>query len=208
MAVVCTYVGILTVDVVFFRSPGVFRSQDSFPSTFCPRLCETFSGVVAVGVFAAEARRELWAHPSRLHLIYVVHAYCCSMIGQHSDTVLDGQAHSSLRASAASTPTVTGGVFWNHSIEFPVWVGNNICRLVAIHSHLYLGVDMDPRAFLCFGCFFLNLLYCIFLKFDSLWLVNMSTYISTKCLTEFLWVRITSIRIKTKCGIFCPQILI
>ena len=79
------YVGILTVDVVFFRSPGVFHSQDSFPSTFRPRLLETSSGVVTVGVFTAESRRELWARPSTPHLIYVVHAYCCSVIGQHSD---------------------------------------------------------------------------------------------------------------------------
>ena len=59
MAVVCMYVGILTVDVVFFRSSGVFHSQDFFPSAFRPRLWETSSGVVAVGVFAAEPRREL-----------------------------------------------------------------------------------------------------------------------------------------------------
>ena len=52
-------VGILTVDVVFFRSPGAFHSQDSFPAMFRPRLWETSSGVVAVGVFAAVARREL-----------------------------------------------------------------------------------------------------------------------------------------------------
>ena len=58
MAVVYTYVGILTVDVVFFRSPGIFHSQDSFPSTFRPRLWETSSGVVAVGVFAPEARSD------------------------------------------------------------------------------------------------------------------------------------------------------
>ena len=58
MAVVYRCVGFLTVDVVvFFRSPGVFHSQESFPSTFRPRLWETSSGVVAVGVFAAEARR-------------------------------------------------------------------------------------------------------------------------------------------------------
>ena len=57
MAVVYRCVGILTVDVVgFFRSPGVFHSQDSFPSTFRPRLWETSSGMVAIGVFAAEAR--------------------------------------------------------------------------------------------------------------------------------------------------------
>ena len=55
MAVVYTYVGILTVDVVFFRSLGVIHSQDSFTSKFRPRLWETSSGVVAVGVFAAEA---------------------------------------------------------------------------------------------------------------------------------------------------------
>ena len=60
MAVVYRCAGILTVDVVvFFWSPGVFFSQDSFPSTFRPRLWETFSGVVAVGVFAAEARSSL-----------------------------------------------------------------------------------------------------------------------------------------------------
>ena len=58
MAVVYRCVGILTVDV-FFRSPGVFHSQDSFPSTFRPWLWETSSGVVAVDVFAAVARREL-----------------------------------------------------------------------------------------------------------------------------------------------------
>ena len=58
MTVVYRCVGILTVDaVVFFRIPGVFHSQDSFPTTFCPQLWETFSGVVAVGVFAAEALR-------------------------------------------------------------------------------------------------------------------------------------------------------
>ena len=38
MAVVYRCVGILTVDIVFFRSPGVFHSQDSIPSTFRPRL--------------------------------------------------------------------------------------------------------------------------------------------------------------------------
>ena len=55
MAVVYRCVGILTVEVViFFRSPGVFLSQDYCPSTFCPRLWETSSGVVALGVFAAE----------------------------------------------------------------------------------------------------------------------------------------------------------
>ena len=43
-------------SVLFFRSHGVFHSQDSFPSTFRPRLWETSSGVVAVGVFAAECR--------------------------------------------------------------------------------------------------------------------------------------------------------
>ena len=59
MAVVYTYIGIQTVGVVFFRSSGVFHSQDSFPSTFRPRLWETTSGVVAVGVLAAQARREL-----------------------------------------------------------------------------------------------------------------------------------------------------
>ena len=54
MAVVYRYVRILTVGVVvFFCSPGIFHSQDSFPSTFRPRLWETSSGVVAVGVFAA-----------------------------------------------------------------------------------------------------------------------------------------------------------
>ena len=38
MAVVYRCVGILTVDVVvFFRSPVVFHSQVSFPSTFRPR---------------------------------------------------------------------------------------------------------------------------------------------------------------------------
>ena len=63
MAVVYRCVGILTVDVVvFFRSPGVFHSQDSFPSTFRPRLWETSSGVVAVGVFAAEALCEFVHH--------------------------------------------------------------------------------------------------------------------------------------------------
>ena len=86
MAVVYQYIGILTVNVViFFRSPSVFHSQDSFPSTFCPRLWETSSAVGAVGMFAAEVRRELWARPSRLSFIYVVHAYCWYVIGQHSD---------------------------------------------------------------------------------------------------------------------------
>ena len=55
MAMVYRYIGILTIGVVFFRSPGFFHSQDSFPSTFHPRLWETSSGVVAAGVFAAEA---------------------------------------------------------------------------------------------------------------------------------------------------------
>ena len=57
MVVVYWCVGILTVNVVvFFQSPTVFHSQDSFPSTFRPRLWETSSGVVAVGVFTAEAQ--------------------------------------------------------------------------------------------------------------------------------------------------------
>ena len=60
MAGVYRYVGILTVyAVVFFQSAGVFHSQDSFPSMFHPQLWETSSRVVTVGVFAAEARREL-----------------------------------------------------------------------------------------------------------------------------------------------------
>ena len=80
MAVVYRCVGFLTVDVVFFWSPGVFHSQDSFPSTFRSRLWETSSGVVA-----AVARRELWARPPGLNLIYMVHAYSCYVIGQHSD---------------------------------------------------------------------------------------------------------------------------
>ena len=54
MALVYRCVGILAVDVVvFFRSSGVFHSQDSFPSTLRPRLWETSSGVVVVDVFAA-----------------------------------------------------------------------------------------------------------------------------------------------------------
>ena len=56
MAMVYRCVGILTVDVIFFRSPGGFHSQDSFPSTFHPRLWETSSEVAAVGVFAAVIR--------------------------------------------------------------------------------------------------------------------------------------------------------
>ena len=71
MVVVYRYVGILTVDVVFFRSPGVFHSQDSFPSTFRPRLWETSSGVVAVGVFAGVALRGLMALESSGTILYV-----------------------------------------------------------------------------------------------------------------------------------------
>ena len=57
MAVVYRCVGILMVDVVvFFRNHGIFHSQDSFPTTFRPWLWETSSGVVAVGMFSAEAR--------------------------------------------------------------------------------------------------------------------------------------------------------
>ena len=85
MAVVYRYVGILNVYVIFFRIPGVFHSHDSSPSMFHPWLWETSSGVVALGVFAAEAHRELWARPSRLHLKDVEHAYCCYVIGQHLD---------------------------------------------------------------------------------------------------------------------------
>ena len=55
MAVVYQYVGILTIDVVCFRSPGVFHSQDSVPLTFRPRLWETSSGVVAIGVLDTPA---------------------------------------------------------------------------------------------------------------------------------------------------------
>ena len=58
MAVVYRCVGILTVDVVFFRSPGVFHPQDSFPLTFRPRLRETSSAVDAEYGFAAVASRE------------------------------------------------------------------------------------------------------------------------------------------------------
>ena len=57
MAVVYQYVGILTVDViVFFQNPGIFHSQDSFSLMFRPRLWETSSGVVAVGVFAKDMK--------------------------------------------------------------------------------------------------------------------------------------------------------
>ena len=51
MAMVYRCVGILTVDVVFFRSPSVFHSQDSFPSTFRPRPCETFSSSAVGDIF-------------------------------------------------------------------------------------------------------------------------------------------------------------
>ena len=44
----------------------------SFPSMFRPRLWEISSGVVAVGVFAAEARRELRAHQVQVS----AEAYC------------------------------------------------------------------------------------------------------------------------------------
>ena len=70
MAVVRWYIEILTADILFFRSPGVFHSQDSFPSKFRPRSWETFSGVAAVGVFAAETHRELSARvgkPGKCH---------------------------------------------------------------------------------------------------------------------------------------------
>ena len=43
---------------VFFLSPGVFNSADSFPSTFRPRLWETSSGVVAVLFFFIHMRFE------------------------------------------------------------------------------------------------------------------------------------------------------
>ena len=79
-----TYIGVLTVGVLFIQSPGIFHSQDSFPSTFHPRLWETSAGVVVIGVFTAEAHRELWACPSRLCLMYLVHAYRCSVIDKLS----------------------------------------------------------------------------------------------------------------------------
>ena len=41
MALVCRYVGILNVDVVFFQSPDLLHSQDSFPSTFREPLQRT-----------------------------------------------------------------------------------------------------------------------------------------------------------------------
>ena len=69
MAMVYSCVRILTVDVVFFRSPGVFHSQDSFPLTFRPRLRETSSGVVAVGVFAVQVLANHLA-AVRMHHIY------------------------------------------------------------------------------------------------------------------------------------------
>ena len=52
------YIGILTVDVGFFLSPGVFNSQDSFPLTFHPQLWETSSGVVAVEDFSHSRGRN------------------------------------------------------------------------------------------------------------------------------------------------------
>ena len=59
MAMVYRYIGILTVNVLFFRSPGIFHSQDSFPLTFHPRLWETSSGMIAVGVFIMPAVKAL-----------------------------------------------------------------------------------------------------------------------------------------------------
>ena len=64
MAMVYRCVGILTVDIVLFRSPDVFHSQDSFPSTFRLRLCETSSGVFAVGVCEPLQRTLLKISPT------------------------------------------------------------------------------------------------------------------------------------------------
>ena len=41
-------------DAIFFQSHGVLYSQDSFTSTFRPRLWDTSLGVVVADVFAAE----------------------------------------------------------------------------------------------------------------------------------------------------------
>ena len=90
MAMVYRYIGILTVNVVtFFRSPGIFQSQDSFPSTFHPRLWETSSGVVAVGVFAAEARSfsnlPVTSPTSQL----ILQPFCCfTYVTAHSPILL------------------------------------------------------------------------------------------------------------------------
>ena len=51
MAVVYRYVGILTVDVVFFQSPDVFHSQDSFPST---SLCSEHTYILRMSPTAGD----------------------------------------------------------------------------------------------------------------------------------------------------------
>ena len=73
MVMVCRYIIILNVGVFYFRSPSVLHSQDSFLSTFCPRLWETSSGVVAVGVFAAEALGTVYV----LKLLVVISTPSC-----------------------------------------------------------------------------------------------------------------------------------
>ena len=69
MAVVYRCVGILTVDVVVFFQSQRLPFSGFLPLDVSSRLWETSSGVVAVGVFAAEARRELWARPCSLRPI-------------------------------------------------------------------------------------------------------------------------------------------
>ena len=81
MAVVYRCVGILTVDVVvFFRSPGIFHSHDSFPLMFRPRLWETSSGMVAVGVLAENC--------DLVHLDCILYIYYAAVqiIAESSDT--------------------------------------------------------------------------------------------------------------------------
>ena len=118
MAVVYRYIGILTFDVLFFQSPGIFHSQESFLSTFVPKLKETSSGVVAVGVFAAEnceiVHLDCILYMWCMLTAYMVQQYACTTYIRHS---LDRLSHSSLQASAANTPTATTPEDFSHSWE-------------------------------------------------------------------------------------------
>ena len=83
MAVVYRCVGILTVLCCRL----LLKSWHLPFSGFLPLdvLSPAVGDIFSIGRCRCVRCREPWACPSRLLLIYVVHAYCSYVIGQHSD---------------------------------------------------------------------------------------------------------------------------
>ena len=135
MAVVYTYVGILTVDVVFFWSPGIFHSQDSFPSTVRPRLWETSSGVVASHCSELTYSDHSWRYLPQLGT---------KRRGKGILRMEDAgtSEEDDINSQDSNTPIDHGHLAWNCSIK--IKLNNWLLRNPEVHYHLYMRLPLDP----------------------------------------------------------------